>query len=91
MVLAIAHMPALRAACVRHDALRDPVFGTSRPPSPLVFAHLADPNARQIYQAQFLEMSDCEPAHTGSQKAWLTIGYAMKLGHSVRPLCLAFV
>ncbi|KAI0732426.1 fungal-specific transcription factor domain-containing protein [Fomitopsis betulina] len=36
-----------------------------------------------IYQGQFLELSDCEPAHTGSQKAWLTIGHAMKLGHSI--------
>ncbi|KAH9837369.1 fungal-specific transcription factor domain-containing protein [Rhodofomes roseus] len=36
-----------------------------------------------LYQAQYLEMSDCEPAHTGSHKAWLTIGLAMKLGHGI--------
>ena len=32
---------------------------------------------------QYLEMSDCEPAHTQSHKAWMTIGHAVKLGHSV--------
>ncbi|OBZ79070.1 putative transcriptional regulatory protein C1F7.11c [Grifola frondosa] len=33
-----------------------------------------------IYMTQYLEMSDCEPAHTGSHKAWLQIGLAVKLG-----------
>lgn len=41
-------------------------------------------NYPKIYMAQYLESSDCEPAHTGSQKAWTTIGYAVHLGHSVR-------
>ncbi|KAI0778886.1 hypothetical protein BD413DRAFT_512633 [Trametes elegans] len=36
-----------------------------------------------IYMTQYLEMSDCEPAHTGSHKAWMQIGQAVKLGHSV--------
>lgn len=36
-----------------------------------------------IYMAQYLEMSDCEPAHTGSHKAWLQIGLAVKLGFSI--------
>ncbi|KAH9932118.1 uncharacterized protein BXZ73DRAFT_90043 [Epithele typhae] len=36
-----------------------------------------------IYMAQYLEMSDCEPAHTQSHKAWMQIGQAVKLGHSV--------
>ncbi|PCH34306.1 hypothetical protein WOLCODRAFT_95215 [Wolfiporia cocos MD-104 SS10] len=36
-----------------------------------------------IYMAQYLEMSDCEPAHTGSHKAWLQINLAVKLGLSV--------
>lgn len=40
----------------------------------------------QIYMAQYLEMSDCEPAHSASHKAWLLIGFAVKLGHSVRDL-----
>ncbi|KAI0673870.1 fungal-specific transcription factor domain-containing protein [Trametes maxima] len=35
-----------------------------------------------IYMTQYLEMSDCEPAHTGSHKAWMQIGQAVKLGHS---------
>ena len=34
--------------------------------------------------AQYLEMSDCEPAHTQSHKAWMTMGQAVKMGHSVR-------
>ncbi|KZT08809.1 uncharacterized protein LAESUDRAFT_648494 [Laetiporus sulphureus 93-53] len=37
-----------------------------------------------IYMAQYLELSDCEPAHTGSHKAWLQIGLAVKLGYSTR-------
>lgn len=46
--------------------------------------HTVDAEIRsQIYMAQYLEMSDCEPAHTGSQKAWTTIGHAVHLGHSV--------
>ncbi|KAI8981352.1 hypothetical protein BD414DRAFT_419588 [Trametes punicea] len=36
-----------------------------------------------IYMAQYLEMSDCEPAHTASHKAWMQIGQAVKLGLSV--------
>ncbi|KAI0828999.1 fungal-specific transcription factor domain-containing protein [Trametes gibbosa] len=36
-----------------------------------------------IYMTQYLEMSDCEPAHTGSHKAWMQIGQAVKLGHSI--------
>ncbi|KAI0714759.1 hypothetical protein C8Q76DRAFT_618064 [Earliella scabrosa] len=36
-----------------------------------------------IYMAQYLELSDCEPAHTQSHKAWMQIGHAVKLGHSV--------
>ncbi|GBE77611.1 hypothetical protein SCP_0104910 [Sparassis crispa] len=36
-----------------------------------------------VYMAQYLELSDCEPAHTGSQKAWLLVGLAVKLGYSV--------
>ncbi|TFK85568.1 hypothetical protein K466DRAFT_587982 [Polyporus arcularius HHB13444] len=36
-----------------------------------------------IYMTQYLEMSDCEPAHTQSHKAWMTIGHAVKLGHSI--------
>ncbi|KAI0962090.1 hypothetical protein AcV7_001011 [Taiwanofungus camphoratus] len=36
-----------------------------------------------IYMAQYLEMSDCEPAHSASHKAWLLIGFAVKLGHSI--------
>ncbi|KAI0756451.1 hypothetical protein C8Q80DRAFT_1128643 [Daedaleopsis nitida] len=36
-----------------------------------------------IYMAQYLEMSDCEPAHTQSHKAWMQIGHAVKLGHSI--------
>ena len=37
--------------------------------------------------SQYLEMSDCEPAHSQSHKAWMTIGHAAKLGHSVRFHC----
>ncbi|EJF67345.1 hypothetical protein DICSQDRAFT_151630 [Dichomitus squalens LYAD-421 SS1] len=36
-----------------------------------------------IYMAQYLEMSDCEPAHTQSHKAWMAIGHAVKMGHSI--------
>ncbi|KAI0640171.1 fungal-specific transcription factor domain-containing protein [Trametes polyzona] len=36
-----------------------------------------------IYMTQYLELSDCEPAHTGSHKAWMQIGQAVKLGHSI--------
>ncbi|PIL31283.1 transcription factor [Ganoderma sinense ZZ0214-1] len=36
-----------------------------------------------IYMSQYLEMSDCEPAHTQSHKAWMTMGHAVKMGHSV--------
>ncbi|RPD64668.1 hypothetical protein L226DRAFT_565357 [Lentinus tigrinus ALCF2SS1-7] len=36
-----------------------------------------------IYMTQYLEMSDCEPAHTQSHKAWMTVGHAVKLGHSI--------
>ncbi|KAI0713141.1 fungal-specific transcription factor domain-containing protein [Cerioporus squamosus] len=36
-----------------------------------------------IYMTQYLEMSDCEPAHTQSHKAWMTIGHTVKLGHSI--------
>ncbi|KAH9897653.1 fungal-specific transcription factor domain-containing protein [Cubamyces lactineus] len=36
-----------------------------------------------IYMTQYLEMSDCEPAHTASHKAWMQIGQAAKLGHSI--------
>lgn len=31
----------------------------------------------------YLEMSDCEPAHTGSHKAWMQIRQAATLGQSV--------
>ncbi|CCL98901.1 uncharacterized protein FIBRA_00908 [Fibroporia radiculosa] len=36
-----------------------------------------------IYMAQYLEMSDCEPARTGSHRAWLLVGLASQLGHSL--------
>ncbi|KAI1790935.1 fungal-specific transcription factor domain-containing protein [Ganoderma leucocontextum] len=36
-----------------------------------------------IYMSQYLEMSDCEPAHTQSHKAWMTMGHAVKMGHSI--------
>ncbi|KAI0370469.1 hypothetical protein BV20DRAFT_1052490 [Pilatotrama ljubarskyi] len=36
-----------------------------------------------IYMTHYLEMSDCEPAHTQSHKAWMQIGQAVKLGHSI--------
>ncbi|OCH95704.1 hypothetical protein OBBRIDRAFT_830653 [Obba rivulosa] len=36
-----------------------------------------------IYMSQYLDLSDCEPAHTGSQKAWTQIGTAVKMGHSI--------
>ena len=34
--------------------------------------------------AQYLEMSDCEPAHTGSHKAWVKTRHICSLGYSVR-------
>ena len=37
----------------------------------------------QIYMVQFMELSDREPAHTISHGAWILIGFAVKLGHSV--------
>ncbi|KAH9854322.1 hypothetical protein C2E23DRAFT_726436 [Lenzites betulinus] len=36
-----------------------------------------------IYMSMYLEMSDCEPAHTGSHKAWMAIRQAATLGQSV--------
>ncbi|KAH9950983.1 fungal-specific transcription factor domain-containing protein [Amylocystis lapponica] len=36
-----------------------------------------------IYMAQYLELSDAEPAHSASHKSWLLIGTAVKLGHSI--------
>ena len=33
--------------------------------------------------AQSLEMSDCEPAHTGSHKAWIQTRNVASLGYSV--------
>ncbi|KAI0640172.1 hypothetical protein C8Q77DRAFT_1045369 [Trametes polyzona] len=36
-----------------------------------------------IYMSTYLEMSDCEPAHTGSHKAWMLIRQAAALGQSV--------
>ncbi|KAI0828998.1 hypothetical protein BC628DRAFT_1315551 [Trametes gibbosa] len=36
-----------------------------------------------IYMSIYLEMSDCEPAHTGSHKAWIAIRQAASLGQSV--------
>lgn len=41
---------------------------------------------KQIYMVQFMEMSDGEPAHSISHAAWILIGYACKLGHSVSML-----
>ncbi|KAI0673868.1 hypothetical protein C8Q78DRAFT_967725 [Trametes maxima] len=41
-----------------------------------------------IYMSIYLEMSDCEPAHTGSHKAWMQIRYATSMGQSVN-LCSA--
>ncbi len=31
----------------------------------------------------FMDMSDREPAHSVSHHAWIVIGFAVKLGHSV--------
>ncbi|TBU42247.1 hypothetical protein BD309DRAFT_866742 [Dichomitus squalens] len=36
-----------------------------------------------LYMAQYLEMSDCEPAHTGSHKAWVQTRHICTLGYSV--------
>ncbi|KAH9897656.1 hypothetical protein C8Q73DRAFT_787911 [Cubamyces lactineus] len=36
-----------------------------------------------IYMAMYLEMSDCEPAHSGSHKAWMQIRQAVSLGESI--------
>ncbi|KAI0370472.1 hypothetical protein BV20DRAFT_1035925 [Pilatotrama ljubarskyi] len=36
-----------------------------------------------IYMSIYLEMSDCEPAHTGSHKAWMLIRQASTLAQSV--------
>ncbi|OJT04515.1 hypothetical protein TRAPUB_4785 [Trametes pubescens] len=36
-----------------------------------------------IYMSLYLEMSDCEPAHTGSHKAWMQIRQATSLGQSI--------
>ncbi|KAI1790939.1 hypothetical protein LXA43DRAFT_973323 [Ganoderma leucocontextum] len=36
-----------------------------------------------LYMAQFLEMNDCEPAHTGSHKCWVQTRHVCTLGYSV--------
>ncbi|KAI0354702.1 hypothetical protein OH77DRAFT_1425800 [Trametes cingulata] len=36
-----------------------------------------------IYMSIYLEMSDCEPAHTGSHKAWMLIRQASTLAQSI--------
>ncbi|KAI0778882.1 fungal-specific transcription factor domain-containing protein [Trametes elegans] len=36
-----------------------------------------------IYMSIYLELSDCEPAHTGSQKAWMQIRQAVSMGQSI--------
>ncbi|KAJ3547759.1 hypothetical protein NM688_g5369 [Phlebia brevispora] len=36
-----------------------------------------------IYMVQFMEMSDREPAHSHSHAAWILMGFACKLGHSI--------
>ncbi|KAM5539954.1 hypothetical protein V8D89_006457 [Ganoderma adspersum] len=36
-----------------------------------------------LYMAQYLEMSDCEPAHTGSHKCWVQTRHLCTLGFSV--------
>lgn len=39
---------------------------------------------------QYLEMADCEPAHTASHKAWITTRHVvtLSLSVSVRPVLL---
>ena len=37
----------------------------------------------QLYMAQYLELSDCEPAHTASHKAWMVTRQAVSMGLSV--------
>ncbi|PIL31282.1 transcription factor [Ganoderma sinense ZZ0214-1] len=36
-----------------------------------------------LYMAQYLEMSDCEPAHTGSHKCWVQTRHVCTLGFSI--------
>ncbi|KAI8981354.1 fungal-specific transcription factor domain-containing protein [Trametes punicea] len=36
-----------------------------------------------IYMSIYLEMSDCEPAHTGAHKAWMLMRQATALGQSI--------
>ncbi|KAI0756452.1 hypothetical protein C8Q80DRAFT_1223696 [Daedaleopsis nitida] len=36
-----------------------------------------------LYMGTYLEMADCEPAHTGSHKSWITVRTAVGLGFSI--------
>ncbi|RPD64670.1 hypothetical protein L226DRAFT_528955 [Lentinus tigrinus ALCF2SS1-7] len=36
-----------------------------------------------LYMGQYLEMADCEPAHTASHKAWITTRHTVTLGLSI--------